>query len=489
MKIIQAKRQEMGREFLSSWFLLGGLLSSDTYKRTMWSADENLSSLEASYHLTFRRGLPETGAGDRLIMAGHEWMLRQYFLKPLKRDDIRLAIEWYNNNSAVKAFPLKIFENLMESSEDEDIYLPIDIWGFPGGQTFFSAVPCLSFEGVGGIVSFIEPQMCRYFGPVIHATKGRLMFEATGERHAEFGYRADSNEMMSIAKLLAIYIGNGGTPVLTSCDVAEFMFPKMFKAIGTIGHEFLSSLQSFSKGLEQAEFEAMDLFVSSLGSASLLCDLVDAESVGMENAIKIMKKYPGNTRIGIRVDSGDLAEQCVQYYKRMKEEGIENRLIVFEDEVTPDKVREVYSVFKKKTGTEPEILFPGAGGYYYRLFHRDTISAAFKRSMTNKQPNTKFSNSPDKESLPGKIRVYEQGNTLVVASSDENIDGEPLFIKLVEKGRIVNPEDMNFAAQAERSCKTWKKYKGYTLSPLIAEWQSAFKGMRAEAVKRSRKGK
>lgn len=487
--MIQTKRKEMIQEFLDSWFLPGGFISSDTYKRTMWSADEDLSALEASYHLTFRKGLPETGANNRLIMAGHEWLLRQYFLRPMKRDDIRLAIDWYSNDSAVKAFPVKTFNYLLDNTDGEDIFLPIDIWGFPGGQTFFAGVPCLSFEGPGGIVSFIEPQMCRYFGSVIHATKGRLMYEAAGERHAEFGYRADPDEMMAIAKLLAIFIGNGGNPVLTSCDVAEFMFPRMFKAIGTIGHEFLSSLQSFSKGLDKAEYEAMDLFVSNLGTASLLSDLVDAESVGMENAIKIMKKYPDNDRIGIRIDSGDLAEQAVQYYKRMKEEGIENRLIVFENEVTPDTVREVYSAFKEKTGTEPEILFPGAGGYYYRLFHRDTLSTAFKRSMTDNRPNTKFSNSPGKESLPGKIRVYEQGSTLVVASDEEDIDGEPLFIKLVENGRIINPEDMDFAPQAERASRTWGKYKGYTLSPLIAEWQSTFKRMRDDAVARIMNGK
>ncbi|MGD9160501.1 MAG: hypothetical protein PVG39_18945, partial [Desulfobacteraceae bacterium] len=210
MRPIEDKRNEMIREFLSSWFLLGGFLSSDTYKRTMWAADETLSSLQASYNLTFRKELPEPGSSERLIMAGHEWLLRQYFLKPLKREDLELAIEWYTANSAVKAFPVKLFRSLTETTRGEDIYLPVDIWGFPGGQTFFSGMPCMSFEGPGGIVSFIEPQMCRYFGSIIHATKGRLMYDAAGERHAEFGYRTDPDEMMSIAKLLSIYIGNGG---------------------------------------------------------------------------------------------------------------------------------------------------------------------------------------------------------------------------------------------------------------------------------------
>jgi nicotinic acid phosphoribosyltransferase len=146
-----------------------------------------------------------------------------------------------------------------------------------------------------------------------------------------------------------------------------------------------------------------------------------------------MKRYPENSRIGMRVDSGDISGQCVRYYERIRKEGIENRIIVFEDEVTPEKVKEVYTLFKQETGVDPgKILFPGAGGYYYRQFHRDTLSAAFKRSMTLENPNLKFSNSPGKESIPGRIRVYEQGDKLVIGDKSEGIDGIPLFVKLVE---------------------------------------------------------
>ena len=52
----------------------------------------------------------------------------------------------------------------------------------------------------------------------------------------------------------------------------------------------------------------------------------------------------------------------------------------------------------------PEVkvgLFPGAGGYWWRLVERNTVAAAFKRSATGAHPNVKFSNSPGKESLGG----------------------------------------------------------------------------------------
>src|SRR6516225_7038888 len=168
-----------------------------------------------------------------------------------------------------------------------------------------------------------------------------------------------------------------------------------------------------------------------MSTASLLCDLVDAETVGLENALRVLRGHSETDRVGIRVDSGDIAGQCVLYFERMREAGISPRTIVFEDEVTPDVVRHVYEQFRRATGQEPAMLFPGAGGYWWRLVHRDTVAAAFKRSATEEHPNVKFSNSPGKETLGGYLRVYEKGDALVIADLSESPLGrKPLFVKL-----------------------------------------------------------
>jgi nicotinic acid phosphoribosyltransferase len=164
--------------------------------------------------------------------------------------------------------------------------------------------------------------------------------------------------------------------------------------------------------------------------------------------------------------------------------GIPPRLIVFEDEVTPDGVRRVYDVFRRETGTEPTMLFPGAGGYWWKLVHRDTVSAAFKRTATGGRPNVKFSNSPGKETIPGYIRVYGRGQTLVVADRSEQIDGEPLFVKLVEGGRVVYAEE--FRVQAARAEATWGLYSRWERSPLVAEHLQRFRAMRTAEVEEAR---
>lgn len=280
----------------------------------------------------------------------------------------------------------------------------------------------------------------------------------------------------------------GGSPSstaqLTSNDTAEFLYPELFKSIGTIGHEMMCAAQSFDKSLADAEFEMMDRFVSRMGTASLLCDLVDAETVGLENALRVIRDHPETTRVGVRVDSGDIAAQCVLYFEKIKALGIPPRQIVFEDEVTPDAVKRVYDVFREKTGTEPTMLFPGAGGYWWKLVHRDTVSAVFKRTATEDRPNVKFSNSPGKETIPGYVRVYGRADTLVIADRSESIDGDPLFVKLVEQGRIVYRE--SFDEQAARAERTWEQFKRVELSPKVADDMRRFQAMRAAEVAAAR---
>ena len=482
-----AKRSAMHAEFFARHFLLGGWIGgTDTYKRTMWAAVPDIAVAHAGYALTMRHGLPEPGAGKQLIMAGHEAMLAQWFHRPLRRADIELAERWYSGPSATRAFPKDLWRSLLDDQRGDELYLPVDVWGFRGGQTFLAGMPCLFFEGPGGFVSYLEPAMCRYFVPIIQATKGRLMKLAT-PRDAEFGLRASPNELTNLVLLLARYVGGQGQ--LTSNDTAEFMYPELFKSIGTIGHEMMCAAQSFDRSLGDSEYEMMDRFITAFGHASLLCDLVDAESVGLENALRVIKAHPETQDVGIRVDSGDIAGQCVLYFQKIKEAGLTPRLIVFEDEVSPEIVHQVYDHFRQATGQEPTMLFPGAGGYWWRLVHRDTVAAAFKRSATRDHPNVKFSNSPGKESLGGYLRVYERGDTLIVADASETLSDEPLFVKLVEQGRIVYHE--SFDEQAERADRTWGKYKSWELSATIHGYQERFEAMRARevAAARERQGK
>jgi hypothetical protein len=126
------------------------------------------------------------------------------------------------------------------------------------------------------------------------------------------------------------------------------------------------------------------------------------------------------------------------------------------------------------------LLFPGAGGYWWRAVHRDTVAAAFKRSATGDRPNVKFSNSPGKESLGGYLRVYGDGDAMVVADASEPPPGEALMVKLVDQGRVVYRE--SFPEQAARADRTWDRYKRVVLSGRVAATQKRFAAMREHDI-------
>ena len=131
------------------------------------------------------------------------------------------------------------------------------------------------------------------------------------------------------------------------------------------------------------------------------------------------------------------------------------------------------------------MLFPGAGGYWWRLVHRDTVSAAFKRTATGVHPDVKFSNSPGKETVPGYLRVYACGDILVVADASEPPPGEPLFVPLVRQGRIVYQE--SFEEQADRADRTWGRYRSFVLSEKVQGYQERFRTMRQREVAAARR--
>jgi hypothetical protein len=68
----------------------------------------------------------------------------------------------------------------------------------------------------------------------------------------------------------------------------------------------------------------------------------------------------------------------------------------------------------------------------------------------------------------------------VVADAAEPPQGEPLFVKLVDHGRIVYRE--TFEEQAARADHTWGRYRQWTLSPRVQEYRDRFRAMREREV-------
>ncbi len=453
--------------------------ATDTYKRTMSSSGQVFANNFAVYTLAARRGFSEDlseedkefgeamQASGRLIMAGLEKMLYPWFMEPVTEDEVDRAREFFTKRAAVRAFPEKAWQAVL----DNDGYFPIDIYALPGGQTFlFDAregrhVPIMSVEGIGALVSHLEPHFENMYAPIIHATKAMLMHTATGPQFAEFGLRSDQNLNNHVSLMLALYIGGGFK--LTSDDQAEYLFPDYFRSIGTIGHEFVMAYQREGLSLEEAQEKAFDDFVAANQRSALLPDTLDTIGSGLPAILKQVLKNQGNGRVIMpRFDSGNIIEQCIEWKRMTLAAGIKNVQMVVEDGYTPERASITKSSYQA-AGFDPDDILVGAGGYFQEGCTRDRISFAYKRSATEHEgkleASLKFSDSSGKNSLPGQLRVFGHGNTLIVAQAGEDVDGVPLMQKVVDNGRIVYDESLE--AQRQRALETWNKYIFIEYSP------------------------
>ena len=248
----------------------------------------------------------------------------------------------------------------------------------------------------------------------------------------------------------------------------KFVRSKPHVNIGTIGHEFIMAYQRNGLTLEQAQEQAFHDFVKANKRSALLPDVIDTMTSGLPAILRLVKRYEGTDKVIMpRFDSGGVAAQCVAWKKMTLAAGIPSTKMVVEDGYTPEKAFETKKRYRQ-AGFDPNDIIVGAGGYFQQGCSRDAASLVYKRSATmhesGLEQSLKFSDAPGKLSLPGRIRLYGKGDTIIVAQAEEQIDGEPLMVKVVDQGRIVYHEDLT--KQHERARKTWDQYRKIEYSPM-----------------------
>lgn len=461
--------------------------ATDTYKRTMAGSSTIFSDNFSVYNLAARKSLKEEGAAGRYIMAGLEKMLYPWFMNPVDKEEVEEAKEFFTKRAQVKKFAERAWQSVL----DNNGRFPIDIYSLPGGQAFLAKdgkyVPFVSVEGTGALISHLEPHLEHGYAPLIQATKARLMKEAVGAQFAEFGLRSDENENNHVTLLMALYVGGGIQ--LTSDDLAALLFPEYFKDIGTVGHEFIMAYQRRGLTLEQAQKQAFRDFVKANERSALLPDVINTIHSGLPAILELVKEYEGSGKVIMpRFDSGDINEQCLIWKNMTLNAGIEKTKIVVEDGYTPKKGRETKQKYAA-AGFDPEEIIVGAGGYFRQNCTRDDASLVYKRSATEHagilEESIKFSDTPGKESIPGRVRIYGRESTIIVAQEGEKIFGIPLMQKVVENGRIIYDESLK--QQYERSEETWNQYDKIEYSPRTLEIISSRQRERDSILKNLRR--
>ena len=418
---------------------------TDLYELTMCASYFDNKKFEPATFDLFVRRLPENRG--YLLFAGLEQVLR--FLENIKFTDAHLAyLEKQGFDSRFLNY-LRCFK------------FTGDVCAMPEGTVAFPCEPLIRVTA-----PIIEAQLVETFllntvnlQTMIATKASRVVHAARGKAIVEFGLRREHgiDAGMKVARCSYLAGCAGTSNVLAGFEYAIPVF-------GTMAHSFI---MSYAK-----EIDAFRAFAKTFPDKSTL--LIDTynDIAGAEKAALVAKELEarGCKLGGVRLDSGDLADISKKVRALLDKKGLGYVTIFASGDLDEYRIQELL-----RSGAKIDAF--GVGTRMGTSADRPYMDVIYKLCETM-NPKGEFSPimklSEGKITLPGRKQVLrfrdKSGNYArdVIALADEEAKGEPLLMKVMEKGEITYnlPALDEIRAAAEKNLtKLPAKYKQLTNPP------------------------
>ena len=323
--------------------------------------------------------------------------------------------------------------------EDNGGQIPLEIHAVPDGTAVLAGDPVIRVTGPGEIAAHFEPDMHRIFYETLVATTAHEIERKIGaDRFIEVGKRGTPNEETHLQAAVAMYAGGGIT--YTSNDAAAACYPQL-KDVGTLGHRFIQFYDTEEEAFREA--------IENTDTTSLLIDLTDSIR-GIDMALKLKEEYRDTgKKIWIRLDSGDITAQTLYALQKFQELGFTDPVldkVVVEDLSTVDDMVAIDQTVEEAGFDFKSHVLYGAGGLLVtKMKGRSDASTGYKLAQAERhgqlEDKVKFSDSPGKESLPGKATLVEQDGERTIAQIGEFPEREDLLVPAYKDGEILFEED------------------------------------------------
>ena len=332
---------------------------------------------DIAYFDMFFRKMPDDGG--YAIMAGLEQVID--YLEDLSFDEE--DIEYLRSKDM---FSEEFLDYL------KDFEFTCDVWAVPEGTPIFPGEPILTVRGPVMQAQFVETMILVTINhQSLIATKASRIVRAAGGRPVmEFGTRRAHGTAAAIYGARASYIGGC---VGTACTIADRDYGT--PALGTMAHSWV---QMFSD-----EYEAFKAYAKIYPTnCVLLVDTYNVLKSGVPQAIRVFKEMKPE-KMGIRIDSGDIAYLTKKARKMLDDAGLEDCTIVVSNSLDEYIIRDVimegacidsFGVGEKLITAGSEPVF---GGVY-------KLSALEKDGEMI--PKIKISENIEKITNPGFKTVY-----------------------------------------------------------------------------------
>jgi len=398
-------------------------LVTDLYQLTMNAAYAAEGKNEVSTFDLFVRKLPKHWG--YLVTAGLEDVIT--YVK-----DLRFTPEDVSYLRSLHLFDETYLATLLE------FRFTGDVWAVPEGTVLYANEPIIRVTAPKQEAQLIETYLLNKinFQTLIATKASRVVAAAGGAPVFDFGLRRAQDESAGINGARAAYIGGCSG---TSNVEAGRRFGIPVK--GTHAHSFVMSFDT--------ELEAFRAYVKTFPeNATLLIDTYDTMQ-GARNAIIVAKELENRGRhlAGVRLDSGDLAEDSRRIRALFDGEGLRHVKIVASNDLNEQKIIELRArgACIDAYGVGTELITsrdaPALGGVYKLVAQEGPDGIAVGKM--------KF--SPGKKSMPGKKQVYRSYTTIagekqasldILALADESLKGhwrayEPLLNPIFQEGKLV----------------------------------------------------
>ncbi len=373
----------------------------DLYELTMAQVyyDRGMTG-EAVFELTVR-SLPD--GWDYLIAAGLDRALA--FLEALRFSEEDLAFL-----ESMPQFDRTFIDRL------GDVRFTGDVWAPPEGSIVYADEPLIQVVAPLPEAQIVETAMINQIAyPTLVSSKAaRAVDAAAGRAVIEFGGRRAHGSEAAIEASRASYIA--GFEATSSVEAGRrYGIP----TTGTMAHSFVLA--------EGDEADAFDAFVSRYPGTTLLVDTFDSAS-GVNNAIRVAKKYGPGSVGAIRIDSGDFRQESWQARIKLDTTGLSDVRIVASGGLDENQIAELVAA------NAPIDVF-ACGTSIVAPPDAATLDSAYKMVAYDGRAVRKL--SPGKVSVGGRKQVWRSGDHDLIARFDASPspDGEALLLPMMQAGR------------------------------------------------------
>jgi len=288
------------------------------------------------------------------------------------------------------------------------------------------------------------------FASLVTTKWHRIKMVAKSAPISDFGRRRAQNALKS--SLYSYYSRVNST---SNCD-ANYYFG--IPLSGTMGHEFIQSYNS--------ELEAFNDYLKyNVTTPILLIDTINTLESGVDNAIKAFKqakqsldKHGCWNKIGVRIDSGDLAYlSSVSYNKLSVALESKDINIILSNDLDEYKIESIINQLRSAGNNNLlEHIFFGVGTRAATAWDSPALGGVCKLSEFNNNYIIKISNNNIKTTIPGECRsvilTEPTGEylTTLIYLKDEDLDSIDTCVHPNDSTKTMKIRAANFREKTSR---------------------------------------